>query len=111
MGRSARCDVVVNDPHVAVAKCLDALKFEGAVALLTSTLGHAGSLARLAVTGLTCTKAYPSYLAFALAHVTGATHSHRVTSWDGELVELQLHGGAAGDGVALGRDFHGDDIG
>lgn len=34
VGGGARCDVVVDDPHVGVAEGLDALELEGAVALL-----------------------------------------------------------------------------
>lgn len=110
MGRSTRRDVVVDNPHVAVAKCLDAFKLERAVTLLACAFRHPGSLASFAVAGLACTEANPSDFAFALAHVTGATHTHRITSWDCELVEFKLHGGAAGYWVSLGRDLHGYDI-
>lgn len=111
VGGGARGDVVVDDPHVAVAEGFDALKLEGAVAFLGGALGQACGLAGLAVAGLTGAKADPADLALALAHVAGAAHAHRVAARDGELVELELHGGAAGDGVALGRDLHGHDVG
>lgn len=104
-------DVVVDDPHVGVAECLDALELEGAVALLGAALGHARGLGGLAVAGLSRAEADPSDLALALAHVAGAAHAHRVAARDGELVELELHGGAAGDGEPLGRDLHSHDRG
>lgn len=102
---------MVDDPHVGVAKGFDALELEGAVALLGGALRHPGSLGSVRVAGLAGAEADPSYLALALAHVTSATHAHRVAARDGELIELDLHGGAAGDGISLGRDLHGDDVG
>lgn len=106
--RRAGGDVVVDDPLVAVAERLDALELEGAVALLAAALGLARGLARLAVAGLAGAVADPADLALALAHVAGAAHAHRVAARNGVGVELLLHGGAAFDGIALGRDLHGD---
>lgn len=110
VGGGPGCDVVVDDPHVAVAEGLDALELERAVALFGGALGHAGGLAGLAVAGLAGAEADPTDLALALAHIAGAAHAHRVAARDGELVQLELHGGTARDGVALGRDLHGHHV-
>lgn len=56
----------------------------------------------------TASETYPSN--FALAGHFGAGDAHAVTPGDGPGVELFLHGGAGGYGVALGRWVKGDDF-
>lgn len=111
VGGGSGGDMVVDNPHIAIAEGLDTLELEGTIALLGRALGHAGGLGSLAVAGLAGAEADPPDLALALAHVAGTTHAHGISAGDGELVELELHGGPAGDGVTLGRDLHGHDIG